>query len=168
MVRETGVQSRVESYQRLKKMVHGTSLLSTQHYKVWIKGKVKQSRERSSALPPQLSVVAIEKGAFGSPSTMVANFTYYLYQSRRQPTGQGLLLSQPENSYFRDVSSICIRRPTHLSWILFRNISTPEMSFLRIMLFLVLSLHFITNSWHKQFLWDKTHICTPLVTQERL
>ena len=26
------------------------SLLNTQHYKVWIKGKVEQSRERSSAL----------------------------------------------------------------------------------------------------------------------
>ena len=31
---------------------------------------------RSSALPLHLGVVAIEKGAFGLPSTMVANFTY--------------------------------------------------------------------------------------------
>ena len=52
-------------------MVLDTSLLNTQHYKVWIKGKVQQSRERSSAL----GVVAIEKGAFGAPSTIVANFT---------------------------------------------------------------------------------------------
>ena len=33
------------------KMVLDSSLLNTQHYKVHIKGKVKQSRERSSALP---------------------------------------------------------------------------------------------------------------------
>ena len=33
------------------KMVLDTSLLNTQHYKVYIKGKVEQSRERSSALP---------------------------------------------------------------------------------------------------------------------
>ena len=51
MVRETRVQSQVESYQRRKKMVLDTSLLNTQYYKVRIKGKVEQSRERSSALP---------------------------------------------------------------------------------------------------------------------
>ena len=34
-----------------KKTVLDYSLLNTQHYKVWIKGKVKQSRERSSTLP---------------------------------------------------------------------------------------------------------------------
>ena len=33
------------------KMLFDTSLLSTQQYKVRIKGKVEQSRERSSALP---------------------------------------------------------------------------------------------------------------------
>ena len=33
------------------KMVFDTSLLNTQQYKVGIKGKVEQSRERSSALP---------------------------------------------------------------------------------------------------------------------
>ena len=32
-------------------MVLDASLLNTQHYKVWIKGKVEKSRERSSALP---------------------------------------------------------------------------------------------------------------------
>ena len=40
-----------------------------------LKGKVEQSKERSSAFPYTLGVVAIEKGAFGSPSTKVANFT---------------------------------------------------------------------------------------------
>ena len=33
------------------KMVRDTSLLNTQQYKVRIKGKVEQSRERSTALP---------------------------------------------------------------------------------------------------------------------
>ena len=36
------------------KMVLDASLLNTQQYKVWIKGKVEQSRERSSALPYSL------------------------------------------------------------------------------------------------------------------
>ena len=54
-------------------MVIDTSLLNTQHYKVRIKGKVEQSREI-------LGVVAIEKGAFWSPSTTVAKFIYiYIY-----------------------------------------------------------------------------------------
>ena len=77
MARETWVQSQVESYQRLKKMVLDATLLNIQHYKVRIKCKVGQSRERSSALPLHLGVVAIEKGAFWSPSTTVANFTYF-------------------------------------------------------------------------------------------
>ena len=51
MVQETGVQSQVESYQRLKKLVLGAALLNFQHYKVRIKGKVEQSKEWSSALP---------------------------------------------------------------------------------------------------------------------
>ena len=55
MVWETGVQSQVESYQRLKKMVLDASLLNTQHYKIRNKGKVEQSRERSSVLPTPLS-----------------------------------------------------------------------------------------------------------------
>ena len=36
---------------KTQKMVLDASLLNTQHYKVRIKGKVKQSRERISALP---------------------------------------------------------------------------------------------------------------------
>ena len=60
------------------KMVLDPSLLNTQHYKVRIKGKVEKSWERSSALPYIPGVAAMEKGAFGSPSTMVANFTFLL------------------------------------------------------------------------------------------
>ena len=36
---------------KTQKMVLDASLLNTQHYKVRIRGKVEQSRERSSALP---------------------------------------------------------------------------------------------------------------------
>ena len=57
-------------------MVLDTSLLNSQHYKVRIKGKVEQSRERSSALLYTLVSVAIEKGAFWSASTGVTNFTF--------------------------------------------------------------------------------------------
>ena len=71
------------------KMVLEAVLLSTQHYKVRIKGKVEQSWEWSCA--PHLGVVAIEKGAFGSPSTKVANFTFLL-------TWENYYFSDPENS----------------------------------------------------------------------
>ena len=57
------------------KMVFDTSLFNTQQYKVCIKGKVKQSKGKKLPPPPYLGIVAIEKGAFWSPSTMVANFT---------------------------------------------------------------------------------------------
>ena len=60
---------------KTQKMVLDDIFPSTQHYKVRIKGKVEQSRERSSTFPLHLGVVAIEKGAFGSPPTKVANFT---------------------------------------------------------------------------------------------
>ena len=55
---------------KTQKMVLDSALVNTQHYKVSIKGKVEQSRERP------LGVVAIEKGAFGSSTTKVTNFTY--------------------------------------------------------------------------------------------
>ena len=43
------------------KMVLDASLLNTSQYKVRIKSKVEQSRERSNAPPTHLGVVAIEK-----------------------------------------------------------------------------------------------------------
>ena len=45
----SSIQGRV--IPKTQKMVLDASLLNTQHYKVRIKGKVEQSRERSSALP---------------------------------------------------------------------------------------------------------------------
>ena len=59
-------------------MVLDATLLNIQYYKVRIKGKEEQSRERSSALPNTSVVVAIEKGDFGSPSTTVANFNFFI------------------------------------------------------------------------------------------
>ena len=51
MGQATRVQSQVESYQRLKKLVLDVALLNAQHYKARIKGKVEQSKEWSSTLP---------------------------------------------------------------------------------------------------------------------
>ena len=71
------VQSQVKSYQRLKKwylMPPGLtrSIIS-------YRSRVKWSNPGKGVAPPplHLGVVAIEKGAFESPSTIVANF--YLY-----------------------------------------------------------------------------------------
>ena len=50
----------------------------SQYYKVQIKGKLEQSRERSRA-PLCLNVVTNEKGAFGLASTTVAIFTHFTY-----------------------------------------------------------------------------------------
>ena len=61
---------------KTQEMVLNATLLYIQHYKVRIKGKVEQSSEQSSALL-HLSLIAIEKGAFGSPSTNIANLTYF-------------------------------------------------------------------------------------------
>ena len=56
MAHETRVQTQVASYQRLRKIVLDASLFNTQHYKVRIKGKVEQSRDRDApSLTPQWS-----------------------------------------------------------------------------------------------------------------
>ena len=49
---------------KTQKMVLDAALLNTQHYKVWIKAKVEESRERSGCPLLHLGVVAIE----GEPS----------------------------------------------------------------------------------------------------
>ena len=60
------------------KMVLDTSLLNTQvGIKVGIKRKMEQSSEKRGAPHTLIGVVAIEKGALWSPSTTVANFTYF-------------------------------------------------------------------------------------------
>ena len=74
---------------KTQKILFGTALLNTRHYKVRIKGKVVQSREWRSALL-HFGVVGIEKGTLGSPSTKVANFTYFYVR---------LLLSSPNINF---------------------------------------------------------------------
>ena len=60
---------------KTQKMVSDASFPNTQLYKLRVKGKVEQSRERSSTFPLHLCVVAIEKGAFGLHSILVTKFT---------------------------------------------------------------------------------------------
>ena len=74
--RETCVQSQVTSYQRLLKwhLIPPCLTLSNIRYV----SRVKWSNPGKGVAPPlHLGVVAIEKGAFWSPSTTVANFTYF-------------------------------------------------------------------------------------------
>ena len=78
-------------------MVLDTALLNTQEYKVRIKGKVEQSRERSSALYTE---VAFEKGAFWSLSTTVANFTYVSPTPLCSSYWKGSLLVTPDYYYY--------------------------------------------------------------------
>ena len=75
VVRETRVQSRVESYQRLKMWYLMPRCLT---HSCRIKGSsVKLSNAgKGVVLPLHLGVVAIKNGALGSPSTSVTNFTY--------------------------------------------------------------------------------------------
>ena len=63
---------------KTQKMVLDAALLNTQHYKVSIKGKWSNPGKKLGS-PLHLGVVAIDKGAFGLPSTKVANFTYLLF-----------------------------------------------------------------------------------------
>ena len=51
LTRETGVKFLVRLYQRPEKMVLDASLLNTPYYKVRIKDKLGQAKERIGALP---------------------------------------------------------------------------------------------------------------------
>ena len=57
---------------KTQKMVLDVTLLNTQYYKVWIKGKVEQSKECSSTLPYALVQQLLKREPSGSPLTMVA------------------------------------------------------------------------------------------------
>ena len=64
--------------QKSLKMVLDTSLLNTRQYKVSIKGKVEQSRERSSVLP---NTLVLKRKPSGCPllwSSTLLTFRYYL------------------------------------------------------------------------------------------
>ena len=68
---------------KTQKMLLDSTLLNIQHYKERINGKEEQSREWNSAPLLHLGMVAIEKGAFGSPSTKFANFTLLYFRNNR-------------------------------------------------------------------------------------
>ena len=53
---------------KTQKMALDATLLNTQHYKVQIKGKVEEIQEKELRPSLYLSVVPIEKGAFGAPT----------------------------------------------------------------------------------------------------
>ena len=76
-----GLMVRMFVIPKTQKMVLDATLLNTQHYKVRIKVKwINPEKGVALRCPLHLCVVAIEKGAFGSPSTTVTNFlSFYLF-----------------------------------------------------------------------------------------
>ena len=60
---------------KTQKMLSDDSLLNTQHYEVRTKSK-RSNPEKGIALSRHLGVWAIEKEAFGSPSTTISQFIY--------------------------------------------------------------------------------------------
>ena len=79
MVRETVVQSQVKLYQRLLKWYLIAPCLTLSN--IMYVSRIKWSNPGKGVVspPPQhLGVIDMEKGAFWSPSTMVANFTYLI------------------------------------------------------------------------------------------
>ena len=57
-------------------MLLDASLLNPQHYKVRIKGKMKQFHGKEEHPPQQLGVVAIEKGYLGHPGLRLPTLLY--------------------------------------------------------------------------------------------
>ena len=72
---DTGVQIPGRVIPKTLKMVLDAALVNTLYHKVRSKAKWSKFSEISSAFPPNLSVVATEKGAFWLPLTKLANFT---------------------------------------------------------------------------------------------
>ena len=61
---------------RTLKMVLDTSLLNTQHYMVRIKGKVEQSRERSSTLPYTSVLLLLKRESSGRPRLLLPTLLF--------------------------------------------------------------------------------------------
>ena len=64
---------------KIQKMVIDASLLNTQHYTIWIKGKWIKPRKGVVASPTPQSVVAIEKRTFGLLLTKISQLSIYIY-----------------------------------------------------------------------------------------
>ena len=75
MVQETGVQSQVQSYQKLKNIVLDAALLNNQHYKD--EGKVEQSREWSSSLPYTSMLELLKREPLGHPGLRSPALLFY-------------------------------------------------------------------------------------------
>ena len=66
-------------------MVLDTSLLNIQYYKVRIKGKLEQSRERSSALPYTSVLLLLNRESSGCPRLQLPTYIYiYIYRERER------------------------------------------------------------------------------------
>ena len=103
------------------------ALLNISHYKVRIKCKVKQSREWSNALS---NISAIEKGAVGSPSTKVANFTnvYILFLLISVYTKVYLSITFSLSTYLSIYLSINLSIYIYMIYVIFswcKSICTP-------------------------------------------
>ena len=93
MARETWVQSQVESYQSLKKWCLMPPCL-TQYYRVRIKGKMEQSRERSSAFTYSLVLYLSIREPSGhlrlwSPTSLLhvhSHIWYVIYWPSTEPS----------------------------------------------------------------------------------
>ena len=64
---------------KTQKMVLDTSLLNTQHYKVWIKGKVEQSREGVATSPTPWCSKLSKREPSGHPRLWSPSFYFYIY-----------------------------------------------------------------------------------------
>ena len=64
---------------KTQKIILDSSLLNTQQYKVWMKVKVEQSRERSSVLPYTSVQWLLKRKLSGRPRLRLS--TYFLYIS---------------------------------------------------------------------------------------
>ena len=87
MARETGIQSQVKSYQRLKIWYFIPPCLTLSIIRYGL--RVKWSNPGKVIAPASTpNVVTVEKGPFGLPSTTVANFTLITPSIYRLSTGQ--------------------------------------------------------------------------------
>ena len=111
MVWKIGVQSQVESYQRLENMVLDATLLTIQHYRDRVKWSNTGNGVVPSTTPRRSSYL---KGSFGSPSTKVANFTY-LFDPEMGP--KEVLPLQVRVDLGLMVMEYCTLPRTRLGWV---------------------------------------------------
>ena len=112
MVLEIWVQSQVASYQRLLKWYLIPPCLTLSNIRSVL--RVKWSNSGKGVAPSRyLGVVAIEKGAFWSPSTKVVNFTYiyiyiyiYIYRERER---EEILKPQKTCFYYSEIIKLYIQ-----------------------------------------------------------